>query len=461
MDLMSDIYDDMRMIGTEANAANKDYVLKTVKERHIHFIRMWFTDVLGQMKSFAITPSELEMAFEEGIGFDGSSIEGFARSIESDMIAYPDASTFQVLPWRPKDDGVARMFCNIYTPQRKAFDGDPRYVLRRMLTKAARLGYTMNVGPEVEYFYFKNARTPEPIDYASYFDLTADDTASDLRRDTILTLEQMGIPVEYSHHEVAPSQQEIDLRYSDALSMADAVMTYRLVVKEIALKHGVHASFMPKPIAGINGSGMHVHQSLFIDDENVFHDSNDPQGFGLSKIAKHYIAGLLKYAPEMTLITNQYVNSYKRLVPGYEAPICVTWANRNRSALVRVPLYKPDKSSAARFEYRSPDSACNPYLVFAALLGAGLRGMADKLELEPPINEDISSMTNEEVKHAGYRLLPGDLNEAIELFEGSELMREVLGEEMHRYIVENKKEEWRSYSSQVTQWEIDRNYPIL
>ncbi len=461
MDLMSDIYDDMRMIGTEANAANKDYVLKTVKERHIHFIRMWFTDVLGQMKSFAITPSELEMAFEEGIGFDGSSIEGFARSIESDMIAYPDASTFQVLPWRPKDDGVARMFCNIYTPQRKAFDGDPRYVLRRMLTKAARLGYTMNVGPEVEYFYFKNARTPEPIDYASYFDLTADDTASDLRRDTILTLEQMGIPVEYSHHEVAPSQQEIDLRYSDALSMADAVMTYRLVVKEIALKHGVHASFMPKPIAGINGSGMHVHQSLFIDDENVFHDSNDPQGFGLSKIAKHYIAGLLKYAPEMTLITNQYVNSYKRLVPGYEAPICVTWANRNRSALVRVPLYKPDKSSAARFEYRSPDSACNPYLVFAALLGAGLRGMADELELEPPINEDISSMTNEEVKHAGYRLLPGDLNEAIELFEGSELMREVLGEEMHRYIVENKKEEWRSYSSQVTQWEIDRNFPIL
>ena len=458
---MPDSFDDMSMVGAGANAANKDYVLKTVKERHIHFIRMWFTDVLGQMKSFAITPSELEVAFEEGIGFDGSSIEGFARSVESDMIAYPDASTFQVLPWRPKDDGVARMFCNIYTPHRKAFDGDPRYVLRRMLTKAAKLGYTMNVGPEVEYFYFKDSQKPEPIDYASYFDLTADDTASDLRRDTILTLEQMGIPVEYSHHEVAPSQQEIDLRYSDALSMADAVMTYRLVVKEIALKHGVHASFMPKPIANINGSGMHVHQSLFVDDDNVFHDADDPQGFGLSKIAKHYIAGLLKYAPEMTLLTNQYVNSYKRLVPGYEAPICVTWANRNRSALVRVPLYKPDKSSAARFEYRSPDSACNPYLVFAALLGAGLRGMADELELESPITEDISALSEEEVKRAGYRLLPGDLNEAIELFEESELMREVLGDEMHNFIVENKKEEWRQYRSQVTQWEIERNYPIL
>ena len=461
MDSMPDIFDDAYVIGTGASAANRDYVLKTVKERHIHFIRMWFTDVLGQMKSFAITPSELEVAFEEGIGFDGSSIEGFSRSVESDMIAYPDASTFQVLPWRPKDDGVARMFCNIYTPEGKPFDGDPRYVLRRSLTKAARLGYTMNVGPEVEYFYFKNSQTPEPIDYASYFDLTADDTASDLRRDTILTLEQMGIPVEYSHHEVAPSQQEIDLRYSDALSMADAVMTYRLVVKEIALKHGVHASFMPKPIAGINGSGMHVHQSLFTGDENVFYDAEDPLGFGLSKTAKHYIAGLLKYAPEMTLITNQYVNSYKRLVPGFEAPICVTWANRNRSALVRVPLYKPGKSSATRFEYRSPDSACNPYLVFASLLGAGLRGISDALELEAPSNDDVSAMSEEEIKRAGYRMLPGDLNEAIELFEQSDLMREVLGDEMHSFIVENKKEEWRSYRSQVTQWEIDRNYPIL
>lgn len=461
MDAMPTRFDDSYVIGTGANAANRDYVLKMVKERHIHFIRMWFTDVLGQMKSFAITPSELEVAFEEGMGFDGSSIEGFARSVESDMIAYPDASTFQVLPWRPKDDGVARMFCNIYTPEGKPFDGDPRYVLRRMLTQASKLGYTMNVGPEVEYFYFKNAQFPEPIDYASYFDLTADDTASDLRRDTILTLEQMGIPVEYSHHEVAPSQQEIDLRFSDALSMADAVMTYRLVVKEIALKHGVHASFMPKPIAGINGSGMHVHQSLFKGDENVFFDNDDPLGFGLSTIAKHYIAGLLKYAPEMTLVTNQYVNSYKRLVPGFEAPVYVTWANRDRNALVRVPLYKPGKASATRFEYRSPDPACNPYLVFAVLLGAGLRGIEDELELEDPTCEDLFSKSEEEVAQAGYRALPGDLNEAIELFEQSDLMREVLGSEMHQFIVENKKEEWRSYREQVTQWEIDRHFPIL
>ena len=285
--------------------------------------------------------------------------------------------------------------------------------------------------------------------------------ASDLRRDTILTLEQMSIPVEYSHHETAPSQQEIDLRYSDALSMADAVMTYRLVVKEVALKHNVHASFMPKPIRGVDGSGMHVHISLFRDDENVFFDANDPLGFGLSQTAKHYIAGLLKYAPEMTLITNQYVNSYKRLIPGFEAPVYVTWANRNRNALGRVPLYKPDKANAARFEYRSPDPACNPYLVFAVLLGAGLRGIEDELELEAPLTEDLSAMTEEEARAAGYRMLPGDLHEAIELFEKSELMREVLGEEMHRFIVENKREEWRSYRSQVTQWEIERFFPIL
>lgn len=453
--------DEFETMSSMASEANKDYVLKTVKERHIHFIRMWFTDVLGQMKSFAITPSELETAFSEGMGFDGSSIEGFARSVESDMIALPDASTFQVLPWRPSNDGVARMFCNILTPDRKPFDGDPRYVLRKMLTKAARMGYEMNVGPEVEYFYFKNAKKPKPIDYAGFFDLTADDTASDLRRDTILTLEQMGIPVEYSHHETAPSQQEIDLRYSDALSMADAVMTYRLVVKEIALKHNVHASFMPKPIPGIDGSGMHVHISLFKDDENVFYDHDDPLGFGLSKTAKQFIAGLLKYAPQMTLITNQYVNSYKRLIPGFEAPVYITWANRNRNALVRVPLYKPGKASAARFEYRSPDSACNPYLVFAVLLGAGLKGIEDELEVQPPLTHDISNMTEDEARKEGFAMLPGDLHEAIEIFERSELMREVLGEEMHGFIVDNKKEEWRSYRSQVTKWEIDRYFPTL
>ena len=323
------------------------------------------------------------------------------------------------------------------------------------------MGFQFNVGPEVEYFYFKDNKRPVPIDNAGYFDLTADDTASDLRRDTILTLEQMGIPVEYSHHEAAPSQQEIDLRYDDALSMADAVMTYRLVVKEVALKHGVHASFMPKPIPGINGSGMHVHQSLFRDDENAFHDPDDPLGFGLSQTAKHYMAGLLKYAPEFTLLTNQYVNSYKRLVPGYEAPTSISWARSNRSALIRVPLYKPEKPEAARFEFRSPDSACNPYLVFAVLLGAGLRGIEEGLELEDPVTEDISELSRKQLAEAGYRLMPGDLGEATLLFAQSDLMKEILGEDMHRFIVENKLEEWREYREQVTQWEIERNFPIL
>ena len=447
--------------GFSSNAANRDYVLKTVKERHIHFIRMWFTDALGHMKSFAITPSELESAFTEGMGFDGSAIEGFANSAESDMLAFPDASTFQVLPWRPKDDGVARMFCNICMPDGSRFEGDPRYVLQRTLRTAAEKGYTMNIGPEVEYFYFKNDKRPEPIDYAGYFDLTADDTASDLRRDTILTLEQMGIPVEYSHHETAPSQQEIDLRYGDALSMADAVMTYRLVVKEVALKHGVHASFMPKPIAGINGSGMHVHQSLFKDDCNVFYDGDDSLGFDLSEDAKHYIAGLLKYTPEFMLITNQFVNSYKRLVPGFEAPITLTWGRGNRSALIRIPHFKQGKPDSARLEFRCPDPACNPYLAFAVQLAAGLKGMEEKLELDEPIDCDISSMDRGEVREAGIRLLPGDLGEAIRLFEESEFVKDVLGETLHSYIVASKREEWRAYRAQVTQWEIERDFPIL
>ena len=448
-------------VGSIANAANTDYVLKTVKERHIHFIRMWFTDALGQMKSFAITPSELESAFSEGMGFDGSSVEGFARSMESDMLAFPDASTFQVLPWRPKDDGVARMFCNIYTPDGTRFEGDSRYVLQRVIRRAAEAGYELNVGPEVEYFYFKNDKNPELIDNAGYFDLTADDTASDLRRDTILTLEQMGIPVEYSHHEASPSQQEIDLRYDEALSMADAVMTYRLVVKEMALKHGVHASFMPKPLQSIDGSGMHVHQSLFSGDENIFYDADDPSGCFLSATAKHYIAGLLKYAPEYTLITNQYVNSYKRLVPGSEAPIAITWARSNRNALVRIPLYKPNKPDAARVELRSPDPACNPYLVFAVLLAAGLKGIEEELELEAPLDRDLSHMSVYELRQAGIRTLPGDLGEAVRAFEGSALMHEVLGDGLHGFIVKNKREEWHEYCAQVTQWELGRHFPVL
>ncbi len=445
----------------DSNGATIDYVLKMVRERNIHFIRMWFTDVLGRMKSFAITPSELEVAFEEGMGFDGSAIEGYARSVESDMIAIPDAQTFQVLPWRPHDDGVARMFCNIYTPDGSPFDGDPRFVLRRMLKKASNMGYVFNIGPELEYFYFKSSESPEPIDRGSYFDLTPLDNASDLRRDTILTLEHMGVPVEYSHHEVAPSQQEIDLRYSDALSMADAIMTARLVVKAIAIQHGCYASFMPKPVKDINGSGMHIHMSLFKDDHNVFFNPDDPLGFGLSDTAKRFIAGLLKYAPEYSLLINQYVNSYKRLVPGFEAPVYVSWANRNRSAMIRVPLYKPGKEYSARFELRSPDSACNPYLVFAAVLGAGLKGIEDNLELPDPVNEDLFTLSLSQIRAEGLQLLPSDLGEATQLFEHSKLMRDILGDEMHQFIVENKRDEWNEYCAQVTSWELDRDFPIL
>lgn len=437
-------------------AANKDFVFKTIKERNIHFIRLWFTDALGRMKSFAITPNELESAFEEGMGFDGGSIDGFGREGESDMLAFPDADTFQTLPWRPKDNGVARMFCNIVTPEGKPFEGDPRYILRRALRKGHEMGYDMNVGPEMEYYYFKSPDAPEPIDWGSYFDLTTLDNASDLRRDTILTLEQMSIPVEYSHHEVGPGQQEIHLRFDDALSMADAVMTYRLVVKEIAIKHGCHASFMPKPLADQPGSSMHVHQSLFdADGGNAFFDANDPLGYGLSSTAKSYMAGLLKYAPEFTLVTNQYVNSYKRLQPDSSAPTACTWANRNRHALLRVPLYKPGKEIAARFELRSPDPACNPYLAFAVMLAAGLKGIEEGLELGPEALEDAVSGAEAATP------LPSNLGEAVELFKGSQLMKDVLGEHTHNYIVRAKQEEWARYSSTVTKWELDNYLAIL
>ncbi|MDI6828140.1 MAG: glutamine synthetase family protein, partial [Armatimonadota bacterium] len=337
----------------------KEQVLKKAKEHNVKFIRLWFTDILGFLKSFAITFNELETALEEGIGFDGSSIEGFVRIDESDMIAMPDVSTFQLLPWRTKPDvGVARIFCDIYLPDGTPYEGDPRYVLKKAVERAAGMGYTFYVGPELEYFYFKNSKgTPEGLDEGGYFDLTPADIASDLRRETVMTLEEMGIQVEFSHHEVAPSQHEIDLRYTDALTMADNAMTYRIVVKEIAMKYGIHATFMPKPIFGMNGSGMHTHQSLFRASRNAFFDPDDK--YHLSKIAKHYIAGLLKHAPEITLVTNQWVNSYKRLVPGYEAPVYISWAVRNRSDLIRVPAYKPGKEKATRIEYRAPDPACN------------------------------------------------------------------------------------------------------
>ncbi|NTU88875.1 MAG: type I glutamate--ammonia ligase [Actinobacteria bacterium] len=444
------------------DSANKDFAMRSVEERNIHFVRFWFTDVLGQLKSFAVTPSELELAFEEGMGFDGSSIEGFTRLEESDMVAFPDPSTFQPLPWRPSDNGVARMFCDVLTPDGEPFTGDPRFALKRMLKKAEDMGYTMNVGPELEFFYFKNSEGTEYLDKGGYFDLTPLDNASDLRRDTVLMLEKMGIPVEYSHHEVAPSQHEIDLRYTDALSMADAVMTYRLIVKQVAMDHGVYATFMPKPIATENGSGMHVHQSLFDNDgNNAFYDANDPQGYNLSEIAKQYIAGLLKYAPEFCAVTNQYVNSYKRLVPGYEAPVYISWARRNRSALIRIPMYKPGKEKATRIELRSADPSCNPYLAFAVMLGAGLKGIEEKLELTIEATSNIFEMTEEAIAAAGITTLPGDLGRSIELFEQSELMKEILGEHIHEYFVANKKAEWDMYRTYVSKWELDRYLPIL
>lgn len=445
------------------NSPDQDFVLKTVRERGIHFIRFWFTDVLGTLKSFAVTPSELAQTFTEGMGFDGSSVEGFADIQESDMVAFPDASTFQVLPWRPQDNGVARMFCDIKSPDGSSFEGDPRHALRRMVLKAADLGFTMNVGPELEYFYFKDSESTEPIDRGGYFDLMPLDNATDLRRDTVLTLEKMGIPVEYSHHEAAPSQQEIDLRYSDAMSMADAVMTYRLVVKEVAIKHGVHASFMPKPMSDENGNGMHVHQSLFDEEgNNAFFDADDPQGHNLSETAKHYIAGILRYAPEFAMVTNQNVNSYKRLVPGYEAPIFTTWSMRDRSAMVRIPMYKPGKETATRIELRCPDPAANPYLAFAVMLGAGLKGIEDGLELQPPYGGvELHSKSPDELEEAGIRMLPGNLGEAIANFESSDLMREILGDHIHRFYVENKKIEWREYSSYVSDWELRRYLPTL
>ncbi len=442
-----------------ATAFDKDYVLKTVEERDIKFVRFWFTDVLGVLKSFAVTDSELEGAFEEGMGFDGSSIDGFTRIQESDMVAFPDADTFQVIPWRPEEQGVARIFADITKPDGTPFEGDPRYALKRMLKKAADMGYTMYVGPELEFFYFADDEDTVVLDKGGYFDLTPLDIASDLRRETVLTLEKMGIPVEYSHHEVAPSQHEIDLRYQEALTMADAVMTYRLVVKEVAMANGVYATFMPKPIAGINGSGMHVHQSLFTKDGNAFYDAEKP-GF-LSDICRHYIAGLLKYAPEFCAVTNPLVNSYKRLIPGYEAPVYVSWAQANRSAMVRVPLYKPGKEAATRIELRSPDPSCNPYLAFAVMLGAGLKGIEEKLELMPEATNDIFEMTPAELDEAGIKTLPKNLGEAIEMFESSETMREILGDHIHAFYSENKKAEWADYIKYVSQWEIDRYLSVI
>lgn len=440
-------------------AKDAEYVLRTVKERDIRFIRLWFTDVLGFLKSFAISPSELETALTEGMGFDGSSIEGFMRIEESDMIAKPDPSTFAVLPWRPEEQGVARMFCDIYRPDGSPFDGDPRQVLKRNLKRAADMGFTMYVGPELEFFYFEDSQGTEVLDEGGYFDLTPLDEATDLRRNTIFALEALGIPVEYSHHEVAPSQHEIDLRYADALTMADNVMTYRLTVKEIAQSAGIYATFMPKPIFGQNGSGMHVHQSLFKGDRNAFYDSSKPDH--LSDTARSYIAGVLKHAPEMTAVLNQWVNSYKRLVPGFEAPVYVCWSRRNRSALVRMPMYKPGKENATRIELRSADPACNPYLAFSVMLAAGLEGIEKGYKLEPEATNNIFEMTEAERASAGIGSLPEDLHDAIRQAEVSDMLRKALGDHVHDYFIRNKKAEWDDYKAQVSEYELKRYLSVL
>ncbi|OIP27706.1 MAG: type I glutamate--ammonia ligase [Chloroflexi bacterium CG08_land_8_20_14_0_20_45_12] len=441
-------------------AEAKEYILKTAKEQNVKFIRMWFTDILGFLKSFAITVHELEDALEEGVGFDGSSIEGFVRIDESDMVALPDPNTFQLLPWRPKEHAaVARMFCDIFTPSKEPFEGDPRYVLKKNLKKVADMGYIYYVGPELEYFYFKDSSGTEPLDVGGYFDMDPHDAATDLRRDTILALEEMGIAIDKSHHEVATSQHEIDMHYTDALTMADNVMTYRLVVKQIALQQGVYATFMPKPVFGINGSGMHVHQSLFKGDSNAFFDSNGK--YHLSQIGMSFLAGLLKYAPEITAVTSQWVNSYKRLVPGYEAPVYLSWAQRNRSDLIRQPVYKVGKEKETRFEIRSPDPACNPYLCFSVMLAAGLEGIKQKLEAPEPVEENVYKMTNEERKKRGIGTLPASLWEAIQLAEKSELVREALGDHVFHAFIENKKIEWDRYRIHVTDYELKEYLPIL
>ena len=443
------------------NEQNIDFVLRSVEERDIRFVRLWFTDVLGNLKSFAISPEDLEEAFEEGIGFDGSAVDGFAALEESDMLAFPDASTFQVLPWRPSESGVARIFCNIRTPQGDPFPGDPRACLYRAFRAADQAGYVLNVSPELEFFYFKEDTTvsrgsavPVPLDNAGYFDLTPDDSARDLRRDLTLELEQMSIPVEYSYHAAAPSQNGVSLRYSEAVTCADNIMTARLVIKQTARQHGMFASFMPKPLSGVAGSAMFLSQSLFDHNgNNLFWAEGKGSVHHLSVTAQHYVAGLLKYAPEFALVTNPTVNSYKRLVPNGEVPCYATWGSKNRSAFVRVPTYKPGKQLSRRVELRSPDPTCNPYLTMAVTLAAGMRGIAEEL----PLPEE-SSVPFSELAASGVTRLPHDLGEAVEAFAGSELMRETLGDHIFNYLLTEQREEWAEYSQTVTDWELRHYY---
>jgi glutamine synthetase len=437
----------------------KNDVKKLIKAKNVKFIEIWFTDILGMLKALTIPKEELDKAFDEGMGFDGSSVRGFTRIDESDMVAVPDPSTFVILPWRPKENATGRMFADILNPDRTPFEGDPRYILRKNVDVIKKLGYTYYVGPELEYFYFKDPSKTEILDSGGYFDLIPRDEAVDLRRETVLTLEEMGIQVEYSHHEVAPSQHEIDLRYKDAMTMADIVMTYRLAVKEVAFKNGVYATFMPKPLFGQNGSGMHVHMSLFKNGNNAFFN---PKGkYYLSDMAIKFVGGLLKYGREVSSVMCQWVNSYKRLVPGYEAPVYLSWAHKNRSDLIRIPMYKPGKAGATRIEFRAPDPACNPYLTFACLLGAGMKGIKENINPPKPTEEDVYKMGNEERNNRGIGTLPGSLIEAIELTEKSALVKDVLGEHTFREFIENKHIEWDNYRTQITTYELSRYLPIL
>ena len=438
----------------------KEYVLRTVEERGIRFVRLWFTDVLGLLKSFAITPAELEVALEEGMGFDGSAIDGFSRAHEADMLAKPDPTTFQILPWRSGDTGVARMFCDIVTPDGAPFDGDPRHVLRRNLQRAQELGFAFYVGPEIEYFYFRDAGPdPEVLDRGGYFDLTPLDVAQEYRRSTIVALEQLGIPVEFSHHEVSPSQHELDLRHTDALTMADNVVTTRLAVKEVAMEQGIYATFMPKPLQEYDGSGMHLHLSLFQSDDNAFHEEGGE--YGLSKMAHGFIAGLLVHASEITAVTNQWVNSYKRLVGGFDAPIYETWARNDQTALVRIPMTKKGKADSTRIEYRSPDPACNPYLAFSMILAAGLAGIENNYELPAEMGADVLHMSEAQRRRSGVRRLPRNLSEALRAMEESELAHKALGDHVFEWFLRNKHREWARYDSHVSRYELEEYLPVL
>ena len=435
----------------------RDYVLRTVEERGVRLVRLWFTDVLGNLKSFAISPAELENALEDGMTFDGSSIDGFSRIQEADVLAVPDPNTFEVLPWGDPKAVEARVFCDIHNLDGTPVEGDPRQVLRRNLQRAHERGFTFMVAPDVEFFYFappEKGQPPITLDEGSFFDLTTTDVSGTLRKETIRTLETMGIPVEYSFHEDSPSQHEIDLRHTDALTMADSFMTFRLVVKEVAAKQGVHATFMPKPLEGMQGSGMHLHLSLFNGDDNAFYSGDDP--YHLSPVAKHFMAGLLHHAAEITAVTNQTVNSYKRLVPGFEAPVHISWARNNRSGLIRVPIAKRGNPSATRIEYRSPDPACNPYLAFSLLLAAGMRGVEQKYELPVEAGANLFEMDDRELGALGVDTLPQSLSEALRVMEQSELVRETLGEHIFEWFLRNKRVEWRGYKTHVSTYELDR-----